>query len=89
MQGSAAAILSDLTPEMKRDYDRLVKALTERFEPENQCKIYKAQIKQWIMKRDEPLTELAQDIKRVTRMAYPSAFLDLNDTLIPCQRTVS
>ena len=81
LRGSAAAILSDLTPEMKRDYDRLVKALTERFEPENQCEIYKAQIKQRIRKRDEPLTELAQDIKRLTRMAYPSAFLDLRDTL--------
>ena len=81
LRGSAAAILSDLTPEMKRDYDRLVKALTERFEPENQCEIYKAQIKQRIRKRNEPLTELAQDIKRLTRMAYPSAFLDLRDTL--------
>ena len=81
LRGSAAAILSDLTPEMKRDYDRLVKALTERFEPENQCELYKAQIKQRIRKRDEPLTELAQDIKRLTRMAYPSAFLDLRDTL--------
>lgn len=66
---------------MKRDYHRLVKALTERFEPENQCELYKAQIKQRIRKRDEPLTELAQDIKRLTRMAYPSAFLDLRDTL--------
>ena len=81
LRGSAAALLSDLTPGMKRDYDRLVKALTERFEPENQRELYKAQIKQRIRKRDEPLTELAQDIKRLTRMAYPSAFLDLRDTL--------
>lgn len=43
--------------------------------------IYKAQIKQGIRKRDEPLMELAQDIKPLTRMAYPSAFLDLRDTL--------
>ena len=81
LRGSAAALLSDLTPEMKRDYDRLVKALTERFEPENQCDIYKAQMKQRVRKRDEPLTELVQDIKRLTRMAYPSAFLDIRDTL--------
>lgn len=50
LRGSAAALLSDLTPGMKRDYDRLVKALTERFEPENQCELYKAQIKQRIRK---------------------------------------
>ena len=55
--------------------------LTERFEPQNQCEIYKAQLKQRIRKRDEELPELAQDIKRLTRMAYPSAFMDLRDTL--------
>ena len=55
--------------------------LTERFEPQNQCEIYKAQLKQRIRKRDEGLPELAQDIKRLTRMAYPSAVIDLRDTL--------
>ncbi|MCG8046215.1 MAG: hypothetical protein JAY66_11110, partial [Candidatus Thiodiazotropha taylori] len=74
-------MLSDLTLEVKYDYDRLVAALTNRFEPENQCDIYKAQIKQRMRKKDEPLTELAQDITRLTRMAYPSAVQDLRDTL--------
>lgn len=81
LRGSAQALLSDLTPEIRQDYDRLVTTLTERFEPQNQCEIYKAQMKQRIRKRDEGLPELAQDIKRLTRMAYPSAFLDLRDTL--------
>ena len=63
------------------DYDRLVTAFTERFEPENQCEIYKTQMKQRIRKRDEPGPELAQDIKRLTRMTYPSAVLDLRDCL--------
>ena len=81
LRGSAQALLSDLTPEVRYDYDRLVTALTERFEPENQCEIYKAQMKQRIRKRDESLSELAQDIKRLTRMAYPSAVLDLRDCL--------
>ncbi|MCG8034213.1 MAG: hypothetical protein JAZ03_18850, partial [Candidatus Thiodiazotropha taylori] len=81
LRGSAQALLSDLTLEVKYDYDRLVAALTNRFEPENQCDIYKAQIKQRMRKKDEPLTELAQDITRLTRMAYPSAVQDLRDTL--------
>ena len=34
-----------------------------------------------IGKQDEGLPELAPDIKRLTRMAYPSAFIDLRDTL--------
>lgn len=81
LRGSARALLSDLNPEVRYDYERLVTTLTERFEPENQCEIYKAQMKQRIRKRDEPLPELAQDIKRLTRMAYPSAVLDLRDNL--------
>ena len=55
--------------------------LKERFEPQNQCEIYKAQLKQRIRKRDEGFPELAQDIKGLTKMAYPSAFIDLKDTL--------
>ena len=81
LRGSAQALLSDLTPEIRQNYDRLVTTLTERFEPQNQCELYKAQLKQRIRKRDEGLPELAQDIKRLTRMAYPSAFIDLRDTL--------
>ena len=38
-------------------------------------------LKQRFRKRDEPLTELAQDINRLTRMAYPSADQGLRDTL--------
>ena len=81
LRGSAQALLSDLTPDIRQNYSRLVTTLTERFEPQNQCEIYKAQLKQRIRRRDEALPELAQDIKRLTRMAYPSAFVDLRDTL--------
>ena len=81
LRGSAQALLSNLTPEIRQNYDQLVTTLTERFEPQNQCEIYKAQLKQRIRKRDEGLPDLAQDIKRLTRMAYPSTFLDLRDTL--------
>ena len=69
LRGSAQALLSDLTPEIRQNYDRLVTTLTERFEPENQCGLYKAQLKHRIRKRDEGLPELAQDIKRLTRIA--------------------
>ena len=67
--------------EVKYDYDRLVAALTNGFKPPNQCELYKAQIKQRIRKRDEPLTVLAQDINRLTHIAYPSAVHVLRDTL--------
>ena len=76
LRGSAQALLSDLTPEIRQNYDRLVTTLTERFEPQSQCEIYKAQLKQRIRKRDEGLPDKAQDIKRLTRMEYPSASID-------------
>ena len=81
LRGSAQVLLSDLTPEIRQNYYRLVTTLTERFEPQNQCELYKAQLKHRIRKQDEGLPELAQDIKRLTRMAYLSALVDLRDTL--------
>lgn len=81
LRGSAQALLSDLTPDIRQNYDRLVTTLTERFEPQNQCELYKAQLKHRIRTPDEGLPELAQDIKGLTRMAYPSALVDLRDTL--------
>ena len=81
LRGSAQALLSDMGPDVRYNYDQLVSTLTNRFEPENQCEIYKAQVKQRIRRKDEPLPELAQDIKKLMRMAYPSAVLDLRDTL--------
>ena len=80
LRGSAQALLSDITPEIRQNYDRLVTTLTERFEPQNQCELFKAQLKHRIRK-DERLPELALDIKRLTRIAYPSALVDLRDTL--------
>ena len=44
------ALLSDMSMEVKYDYDRLVAALTNGFKPPNQCELYKAQIKQRIHK---------------------------------------
>ena len=81
LRGSAQALLSDLTPEIRQIYDSLLNTFTKRFELQNQCEIYKAQLKQRRRKRDKGLPKLAQDIKRLTRMAYPSAFMDLRDTL--------
>ena len=81
LKGSAQAHLSDLTSEIRQNYDRHVTTLTERLEQQNQCEIYKAQLKQRIRKRNEGFPELAQDIKRLTRMTYPSTFTDLRDTL--------
>lgn len=73
LRGRAQGILSDLTMEEQLDYRCLVKVLTDRFQPEDQAEIYKAQIKGRLRKKDETLPELAQEIKRLVRLAYPGA----------------
>ncbi|VDI00523.1 Hypothetical predicted protein [Mytilus galloprovincialis] len=73
LRGSAQAILSDLRPDLRRSYAHLVAALTSRFQPSNQAELYRAQMKGKSRNKDQSLPELAQDIKRVTRLAYPTA----------------
>ncbi|KAL3862063.1 hypothetical protein ACJMK2_038690 [Sinanodonta woodiana] len=81
LRGAAQGVLSDLHPDMRRNYRSLVNALASRFEPENQSELYRAQIKSRLRKRGEPLTELAQDIKRLVRLAYPTAPLQVREQL--------
>ena len=81
LRGAAQSILSDLRPEQRRSYDSLVDALTARFEPNNQTELYRAQIKGRLRKKSESVQELAQDIKRLVRRAYPQASSDLRDQI--------
>ena len=76
LRGAAQSILSDLRPEQRRSYDHLVSVLTARFEPINQTELYRAQIKGRLRKKSENVQELAQDIKRLVRRAYPQASSD-------------
>ena len=81
LRGAAQTVLSDLRPEQRRDYQQLVCALTARFEPTNQTELYRAQIKGRLRKRSETVQELATDIKRLVRRAYPQATIDLRDQI--------
>ena len=81
LRGAAQSILSDLRPEQRRDYDHLVSVLTARFEPINQTELYRAQIKGRLRKKSESVQELAQDIKRLVRRAYPQASSYLRDQI--------
>ena len=55
----------------------MVRALQDRFEPENQAQLYKAQLKSRIRRSGEGIPELAQDINRLVR----NAFVELPRTL--------
>ena len=81
LRGAAQTVLSDLRPEQRTDFDQLISALTARFEPTNQTELYRAQIKGRLRKKSESVQELATDIKRLVRRAYPQASNDLKDQI--------
>ncbi|CAC5360879.1 unnamed protein product [Mytilus coruscus] len=83
MNGAALSTLyiADTEIDNTPTYHNLVKIFTKRFPPKNLTDVYMSQIDAYIRKPGQPLQELADEIKRLVRMAYPSAFLDTRDYL--------
>ena len=82
LTGSTRSLHSELDVAHRRDYSHLVKALQNRFGTVNKAEIYLAQLKNRIRQKGEAIPELAQNIKKLTRQAYPDASSDLIDTLV-------
>ena len=81
LRGQAQGVLSDLEAADRANYPKLVRAPLNRFELEYQSEAFRAQMKARQRRRGEPLAELAQDIKRLVRKAYPEASVDVKETL--------
>ena len=62
-------------------FKTIVAALTSRFEPEDQSELYRSDLKNRFRKKDETLTEFAQDIKRLMRLAYPNTDMHVSANL--------
>ncbi|MCP3891055.1 MAG: hypothetical protein GY702_19640, partial [Desulfobulbaceae bacterium] len=70
LRDSALSVLSDIDVYDQRNYDVLVRALTNRFEPPNYAEVYKAELKSKVRQKGESLCVLVQDIKRLIRKIY-------------------
>ena len=81
LRGPAQSVLTDLRPEMRVNYLHLTSALSSRFQPENQAEMYRAQMKNKLRGKNEPIPELGQDVKRLVRLAYPSAPTEVREQL--------
>ncbi|CAG2208389.1 unnamed protein product [Mytilus edulis] len=81
LRGVAQGIVTDIEPAKRLNYDYLVSALTSRFEPANQVNMYKVQMNSIYRKPSQTLPEMAQEIRRVTRQAYPTAPIEIRDQL--------
>ena len=81
LRGVAQGIVTDIEPEKRLDFNSLVAALTSRFEPVNQANMYKSQLNSMFRKSGQTLPELGQEIRRITRLAYPTAPIEIRDQL--------
>ena len=71
--GQARGVLSDMSEQDRLDYGALVQKLSLRFEPVDLEGMYQSQLRGRKHKHNESLPELAQDIGKLTRQAFPTA----------------
>ena len=81
LRGTAQGVLSDLSHTQRTDFMSLTAALAARFEPIQQSELYRAKIKSRLRRKNEPIVELAQDVRKLVRLAYPSATADVREQL--------
>ncbi|MCG8031204.1 MAG: hypothetical protein JAZ03_03345 [Candidatus Thiodiazotropha taylori] len=81
LSGSARSLLSEIDSDNRRSFSKLLSALQCRFGTVNRAEVYRAQLKNRVRQRSETIPELAQNIRKLTRQAYPGANSDLIDTL--------
>ena len=70
---SALTVLSNLLPDNLYNYSSLVTALDAHFGSSHQTELHRMKLKSRYRKREEGLAELAKDIERLARLAYPTA----------------
>ena len=73
LRGPAATVLTNLPPEQRCDYRALTAALEGRFGSMHQTELNRTKLKARVRQRDEGLPELAEDVERLARLAYPDA----------------
>ena len=81
LRDQAVGVLATLAPHQRYDYQSLVAALEARFEPRHQTEMHRAGLRTRLRKRNEPLMALAQDLKKLTRKAFPTANQELCEQL--------
>ena len=81
LRGPALQVYTDLPESSKLYLDDVVKALRNRFSPQGQSGLYRAQLKVRSRRKGEALPELASDIRRLISKAYPDVSTVLREEL--------
>ena len=77
----ARTTLGDLSAAEQKDFKALTSALSSRFGTKNRTEQFRMTLKTRSRKRDESLPELAQAIRRLTRLAYPDVPAETRGTM--------
>jgi hypothetical protein len=77
----ARSVLNDMVPEERYCYEKLDGALCERYGTDDQAELFKAKLRGRVKSKDESLQELAHDIRRLVRLAYPKVAMSTHDDL--------
>lgn len=70
-----------MNQEQRAHFTAFTSALAARFEPVQQSELYRAKIKSRVRRRAELTVKLAKDIRKLIRLAYPSAIADVREQL--------
>ena len=81
LKGPALELFARLPESDQTDFGRLTDALEGRFGIANQEPWFRSQLRRRRRDAGETLPHLAQDIERLVSMAYPSASVELTDSL--------
>ncbi|UYV66979.1 K02A2.6-like, partial [Cordylochernes scorpioides] len=81
LRGSTTEVLQSLPLEQSLDYERLIHALTLRFGDDILQPYHVVKLKNRRQKRDETLQELAADVERLARLAFPDCPRHVQDLL--------
>ena len=73
LRGPAATVLMNLPSDQRQDYGALTTALDSRFGLAHQTELNRTRLKARSRRREESLAELAEDVERLVRLAYPEA----------------
>ena len=81
LRGTAMHTAQDLPADVRTDYNAYTKALTQAFMPKERVDLYKTEFRSRRRHPNERLGELAAAVRKLCRLAYPTAGADLVDQL--------
>ena len=81
LRGPALQVYTDLPETKKHSYTELVHALKERFCPQGQVGLFRAQLRARGRRKDESLQQLASEIRRLVLKAYPDVSSEFREEM--------